>query len=160
MSIIGFTFTKVAVSKDAPVRGKVHIAHNIGVQNIVERPMSVGKDSTALDVQFTFHLTYDTDDDQVEKKQTAGTISLEGMLTILVPTPVATQTVSEWTEKKQVFDPLVSQVMNGIFTKSIMYAMQLSQDVNLPSPVPLPKLTVKAKDSVEDVTETKPKKSK
>jgi hypothetical protein len=137
MTVVGFNFTKINVEKNAGAKGKLTISNNFGVKEVSDAKLAIGGDKAKpVKFEFTFESKYEPD---------YATIHLEGDLLFMFPTEVADKILKEWKDSKKLNNEIVEPVMNAILSKSNIEALILSKEMNLPSPVPLPKVNVKAK---------------
>ena len=134
MPIVGFQFDKVSAHKSGTVKGKIDIAHNVNIKDVKQEELTLDKKQNVL--KFTFEF-------KVEYKPDLGNISLEGHL-LYLDTPEKIKELGEaWKKKKKLPDEITSNVINMVLAKSNIKSLILSQDVNLPPQIQLPKATVK-----------------
>ena len=145
MAAIGFHFNNIQVDKKGPIKGKVQVAHNLGIENVTEKDARVGAKVTALDFDFKFDLVYEPQ---------IGSINMKGTISLLMGEEPAKAALEEWATKKSLPQDLMQNVLNAVFSRGITYAMQLAREVNLPSPVPLPKLSVGKKPEATSSNDT------
>lgn len=130
--IIGFNFTKIAVDKKGPVKGKVEIKRDLSIKDIKEEAMQSKK--PAIRVSFEFSVTYDPK---------IASIIMNGELFYL--TDKAKSIAAEWKKSKKLDDDKITfDVVNVILARCNIRSLQLSDDMNLPPTIRLPK--VKAKE--------------
>jgi hypothetical protein len=134
MTIIGFTFTKMVAQKNDVHAEKINVQNNIGVLQVQEKSITIGSTQNAtLVVTYTYDLTY---------QPALGSIKIEGEITFMLPTAQVATIVKEFKEKKSIPAQLMEQVIKTVFAKCQIQSIVLARDLNLPSPVPLPKLQV------------------
>lgn len=68
---------------------------------------------------------------------------MTGETLYLIPAEMAPTVEANFKEKKSLPESITRHVMTTIFNKGQMQAIVLARDLNLPSPVPLPKLQLK-----------------
>lgn len=152
MTIVGFTLHKIDIEKKSNAQGKVNVAHNIGIDSVTKKEANLGTNVNAVDFTFRFDLKYEPN---------IATVNMKGVISVLLSETVADQSISEWEKTKTVPQEIMENVLNAIFGRCIVYAISFVKDMNLPSPIPIPKLTVTKKDSaqstnsVEDITPNK-----
>lgn len=136
MSIIGFNFTKILVEKKTVQKtGKVEVKNNVAITQVVESGLNISNDKqTALKFEFEFESKYTPD---------FGIIRLEGNLISLENKEESEKLIAEWKETKKLNHPMIKNILNSILAKANVEALILSREVNLPSPIPLPKVNVK-----------------
>jgi hypothetical protein len=132
MTIVGFNFTKIEVTKQKNEAGKINISNNVSVQDILEADLSLGNQKQKA-IRFVFEFT-STYEPQI------GKILLVGDVLYLDEASKTKKIVDEWKKDKKVEKELMSTILNSVLAKCNVQALILSQQVNLPSPIPLPKI--------------------
>lgn len=132
MTIVGFNFTKIEVVKAKGDSGKINISNNVSVQDVLEADLSLGSQKQkALRFMFEFTSTYEPN---------VGKITLNGDVIYLDDAVKTKKIIDEWKKDKKVDKEIMSRVLNAVLGKCNVQALILSQTVNLPSPIPLPKI--------------------
>ncbi len=132
MNIIGFNFTKIGAERKRPAAGKVSINNNITLHDVKPAQIGVGGgESQAVRVTFTFRSEFQPE---------VGTLHLEGELLGISPRSEADQTLAGWDKDKSLPTGVAQVVMNQILDRCNIQALLLAKDLNLPSPIPLPKI--------------------
>lgn len=136
MSIIGFNFTKIIVEKkNAKSTGKVQVSNNVSITSVEESGLKISsKEQISLKYEFKFESKYDPE---------LGSIVLEGNVITMDVKEQGEKIVEEWKKSKKINPSAMKSIMNTILAKANVQALILSRDVNLPSPIPLPKVNVK-----------------
>jgi hypothetical protein len=143
MSIIGFNFTKILVEKTGSPKGKINISNNIGIVDVKNAKINLGE-STNAGVRFAFAFSSEYD-------PKIGKISLEGEVIVMESKEVVDEILKSWKDKKAVPKDMMSAILNTVLNKCNIQALILSRDLNLPSPIPLPKVNVTTKPGKEEV---------
>ena len=140
MQVIGFNFTKISAEK-AQTSKNLKINSNIEFINLEKEKIDLLKDSEAVKVYFKHSLTYETDE---EKKETpkAGELLFEGTMLLSVTKQEAKDIFKNW-KKKQIHPSLRMPLFNLILKRCAPKAMQLQEEIGLPSHIPIPRLTQK-----------------
>lgn len=132
--IIGFGFTKVTAERKEAAKGKIDVNNNISIKNVEESDISLGKDNQkALNFTFEFTSTYEP---------SIGNISIEGEVIYMDEQKKAKEILNSWKKEKKLQKELMVGLLNTILAKCNVQALILSQEVNLPSPIPMPKVQV------------------
>ena len=131
MTVIGFSFTKMLVEKNAPVKGKVSINNNVGIKNVEETKLNLNPDKKALKLDFEFTSTYEPN---------IGKIYLTGEVIYLIDKSKADDVIKNWKKNKKLEKDIMTNVLNNVLTKCNVKALVLSDYMNLPPPIPLPKV--------------------
>lgn len=136
MTVIGFSFTKMLVEKLAPVKGKVSINNNVGIKNLEETKLNINSERKALKLDFEFTSTYEPN---------IGSIMLTGEVIYLTDKTKADEAVKNWKKNKKIEKDMMTNVLNNVLAKCNIQALFLSDKMNLPPPIPLPKVGDKGK---------------
>jgi len=134
MPIIGTNFIKLNVERKNP-KGKLQIKNNLGIKTIEEMNLNLGN-VKQKGARFIFEYTSKYEPDAAE-------MIFEGEVLFLGEAANITEILNQWKDKKPIDKDIMANVMNAALTKSTIKALELSQDMNLPSPVKLPKVTSK-----------------
>jgi len=134
MTIVGFNFNKIDVKRESTGSGKIGVKNNVAIKNIEETDLSMGKDKQkALKFVFEFSSKY-------EPK--IGNILLGGDL-LFIEDPKKLKEIQEgWKKTKKLPNEIMPNVLNTILARANILALNLSQEVNLPPPIPLPKVQI------------------
>lgn len=135
MRVIGFNFTKISVSREEFMKKPV-IDTNIEFLNVEKENVEILKDQEPLKVTFKCNWAY-TESENKENK--LGEIAFQGEIILAAEKEKVKEIVKNW--KKQKLETAVQIPMfNLILKKCTPRAAQLADEVNLPSPIPLPKI--------------------
>jgi hypothetical protein len=135
MTIIGFNFSKMKVEKNKALSGKINIKNNISIKDIKENELNLGKSQQkGLKFIFEFVSQYEPD---------IGTITLEGEVIALEDSKKVEEILKSWKKDKKIPVDIMTDVLNTALSKSNIQALILSQQVNLPPPIPMPKVEAK-----------------
>jgi len=139
MTIVGFNFTKINVEKKAGAGGKVNINNNVSIKDVKEYSLMLGK-SEQKGLRFVFEF-------KSEYEPNMGSIVLNGDVMYLGPNEEVDKVMKEWKKNKKIDPDFSAPILNTVLTRSNIKALILSQDVNLPSPIPLPRISKAPKES-------------
>ena len=135
MTIVGFNFSEINVKRNEGVKGTISIANNIAIRDISQRDLNMGAEKQgALKFVFEFTSTY-------EPK--LGEIKLVGDVLYLADSKKSKDILDQWKKDKKVAKDIMSNILNTVLAKCNIQALILSQEVNLPPPLPLPKVAMK-----------------
>jgi hypothetical protein len=138
MAIVGFNFTKILLERGEKFSGNLSIKNNVAVKSVDEKDFNVGK-STQKGIVFKVEYTAKYEPD-------AATISIAGEVLFLTEPKKIKTIVSGWKDGQKIEPELMQQVLNAALNKCNIKALILSQDLNLPPPIPLPRVNVEKKD--------------
>jgi hypothetical protein len=134
MTIVGFSFNKIEVEKKENVPGKINISNNVSVKDVTNTDLSLGSEKQkAIKFVFEFQSKYEPD---------LGKILLGGEVLFLEEASKIKKILDEWKKEKRIDKEIMGAVLNAVLTKCNIEALLLSQEVNLPSPIPLPKVSM------------------
>lgn len=135
MTVIGFNFRKITAEKGPNASGKIDIANNVALKDVEETSIPVGtKKQKALKFTYEFSTNY-------EPK--AGAIKIEGEVLFLAPEETVEKTLKDWKKTKKLDSEMLTPILNTILARCSIKGLLMSQDLNLPSPMQLPRVTVK-----------------
>ena len=130
MTILGFNFNQIKVSRKEGIKGKINIKNNVIIKDIKEHDLNLGdKSQNALKFSFEFSSKYETD---------LGEILLGGDLLFMESSAKTKSILDEWKKSKKVPKDVMTGILNTVLTKCNIEALILSQKVNLPPPIPMP----------------------
>lgn len=132
MAIIGFNFTKILVEKKTAIKGNVDIKNNVSVKNVESTDLNLGTTKQKT-IKFSFEFSS-------EYKPDIGGIMLTGDLLFLTEPEQHEEIIKGWKKDKQVPKEVMAEILNTILMRCNVEALVLSRDVNLPPPIPLPKV--------------------
>ncbi|MFT4343716.1 MAG: hypothetical protein ACMXYE_03125 [Candidatus Woesearchaeota archaeon] len=134
MAIVNFQYSKIQVERKEQPTGAISVTPNISLKNVKEKKLNmVSKETNALQAEFHFELQY---------APNFGSIILEGVITGMFSPEKTAETLKLWDEKKTLPKDILTVIMNTIFSRCQLQAIILAKDINLPSPVRLPKLNI------------------
>lgn len=135
MAIVGFSFNKIHVEKKGASKGKINISNNVKMKSVEKAELSFKPEKQeGISFRFEFNSVYEPE---------AGSIELEGELIYLAKKEDAKAILDEWKKSKKVKKEVMSTILNTILSKCNIQALLLSREINLPPPVPLPKVNAK-----------------
>lgn len=134
MAVVGFNFNKILVEKKALKEGKVDINNNVSIKEVEVADLSLGK-AKQDGVKFVFEFTSKYEPDYAHMTLIGDVLYLDSEKNIKA-------ILEDWKKKKTIPKEAMTEVLNSILNRCNIQAMILARDVNLPSPIPLPKVTM------------------
>ena len=134
MTIVGINFTKIEAEKKEGVKGKININNNVSINNVGEKSLSITDEKQKV-IAFTFEFTSKYDPD-------LGFIKIVGDVLHMDSASKAKEILDGWKKDKRLPKEVTTNILNAVLDKCNIQALVLSEQVNLPSPIPLPKLQV------------------
>ena len=146
MAIVSMGYTKVLAEKARKKNdGQITIKNNIAITNVAEGSSA---QSAQRAIMFSFSF-------QTEYSPEVGNITIDGYVVDIQEDAKAKEILMMWNEHKRVDKDITQKVVAVILDKCNIKALVLSQDVGLPSPIPLPTVKVNTvrKETMTDDTE-------
>jgi len=132
MTVISFKFTKICAERKEGAKGNINIANNISVKDVKGIDLKLGsKSERALKFGFEFEAKYEPE---------IGNIKLNGDVVWLGKTDKVKEIEKEWAKNKKIAKEVMEDIMGSILNKCNIEALIMSREMNLPPPVPLPKV--------------------
>ncbi len=140
MTIIGFNFNKIQVTRNDGGSGKINVKNNVVLKDVVDHPLNLGGDGQkAVRFEFEFNSSYEPN---------LGSILLGGELVFIESKDKIKSLLDEWKKSRKVSKDIMTNVLNTVLTKCNIEALILSQKVNLPPPILLPRVNQGEQQSV------------
>ncbi len=138
MTVIGVNIVKInAEKKNAAGVGRVGIKNNISVKELEEKDFNFGSaKQKGLRFVVEFNCRYTPN---------IGSIDLEGNVLFLESEEKVKEIKKEWKDKKQLPADVMEPILNAALNRCNIEALKISQDIGLPSPIPLPKVERRAR---------------
>ena len=131
MAILNFNFTKILVERQGKVSKQVNIKSGMNIVDVKESEMIETTKQKAFSISFSFNTNYEPN---------IGQILLEGNLLYLIDEKSAKEISDFWAKNKSLPQNVALQVFNKILHSCNVEALILSREINLPSPIQLPKI--------------------
>jgi len=134
MKILGFNFTKINAEKYKDSLKDLQIKNEVDVPEVTEVKQDFFKtDEDLLSIKFTYNIIYSP---EIAKIQT------EGNMLVSLDSKTAKEIVKEW-KKKELPEEFRISLINVIFRKAGLKALELEDEMNLPLHMQLPTLRKK-----------------
>lgn len=139
MSIIGFQFNKILIEKYSPVQGKISVNNNVALTNVEKSELVFGNEKqNILRFDFEFNASYEP-----KGGKKVASIILHGGLTYLDQPAKIAELEKGWKKDKKIPREVMTPILNSILSKCNIEALVLAKEINLPPPIPMPKVNVK-----------------
>ena len=132
MTIVGFNFTKLGAEKKDMAKGEINVSNNVAIDNVDEKKISLANDKQKV-LAFTFSFTSKYEPD-------IGSINFRGDILWMEETKKAKEILDGWKKDRKLPKEIMTGILNTILNKCNIQALILSEQINLPPPIPLPKL--------------------
>ena len=128
--IAGFSFTRISAERKEVIKGKVDINNNISIKKVEETDLSLGKQKQkALKFTFEFASKYEP---------SFGNITLEGEILFIDEQKAVKDIIASWAKDKKIPKEIMMALLNTVLSKCNIKALILSEDINMPPPIPMP----------------------
>jgi hypothetical protein len=115
--------------------GKISIKNNINITEISETDLALGKShESGLVFRFEFRSIYEPE---------VGNITFNGEILYMSEQKVVKAVLDKWKKEKKVDAQILGEILNTALAKCNIQALILSQELHLPSPIPLPRVGIK-----------------
>ncbi|MCH8067211.1 MAG: hypothetical protein IIC69_01380 [Nanoarchaeota archaeon] len=132
MTIVGFNFTKIEGEKKDMIKGKININNNVHINKVEEKDLALGNQKQkVLSFNFEFTAKYDPN---------VGSIKLTGNVLYMEDSKKVKDILDGWKKDKKLPKEVMPNILNTVLNKCNIQALILSEQINLPPPIPLPKL--------------------
>ncbi|MBI4144920.1 hypothetical protein HY493_01815 [Candidatus Woesearchaeota archaeon] len=133
MPVISFNFTKISAERSEARPGSTNIKNSVVMNDVVKTSLKLGpQNQDVLRVLFEFTSTYEPD---------RGKIKLFGEVLYLEKPEKLDTLVKAWQKDKKLPKDEARSIVNHLLSKCNVEAILLSRELNLPSPIELPRLT-------------------
>ncbi|MBI2107541.1 hypothetical protein HYT54_00270 [Candidatus Woesearchaeota archaeon] len=139
--IAGFNFTKISAERSDLIKGKVDINNNVSIKNVEETDLSLGKQKQKA-LKFTFEFTS-------KYEPSFGAIILEGDILFLDDPKAVKDIMASWQKDKKIPKEIMLGLLNTVLAKCNVQALILSQEINMPPPIPMPNVSAQAQEKAE-----------
>ncbi len=132
--LLGINIDKVRAERFTEKPQDVTVKNSVRIVDVQESKFQFSKDKIALKFSFVFTVNYEPKLAVIELNGTVSYLAEEG-----------SDIIKEFRKAKRVkSDKVSAQIMNAILNKCNIKALTLAQDINLPSPIDLPKVKMKS----------------
>jgi len=143
MTIVKINLHNVHATRNLDSKGgQIKINNNVSLKNVEDMAFAVdGK--KGLKFTFSFNCNYEPD---------LGKIDVEGQVLFVDEEKKITEIKEGWDKNKRIPLDVMEQIVNAALHKGNIEAIKISEEVSLPSPLPLPKVRPSAAptEKVED----------
>jgi hypothetical protein len=131
MTIVKINLHKVNAERNLDSKaGQVKINNNVSLKDVEEMSFAV-EGKKGLKFTFTFNCSYEPN---------LGKIEVAGQVLFVDDEKKITEVKKSWDKDKKVPMDIMEQIVNAALHKGNIQAIKISEDVSLPSPLPLPKV--------------------
>ncbi len=135
MPIVGFNIDKIIAEKKE-VKDKINISTNLKIMEVSQEKLQIHKSEDIVKFNFEFDIKY-------EPK--AGSIVIGGHILYLEDPKLIKGIVKSWKKNKTIEPKIMQQLFNTILLRCNIKALELSQEINLPPHLRLPRVETQTK---------------
>ena len=135
MPIVGLQFTKILVEKYGPIKGKIQVQNNVALKDVEKSDLTVGSSKQGA---VKFHFEY-----KAKYEPKLADITIAGFLTSFETPDKIKEILDGWKKDKKLPNETMTSVLNTILSRCNVEALIFAREVNLPPPIPMPKVSVK-----------------
>lgn len=133
MTILGINFNKINVERKDVLKGKINIANNVSITSIEKAEMNLGDPKReGLNIRFKFTSIYEPE---------LASMTFEGIMVYLDDEKKVKDILKDWKKDKKIEKGFMADIINALLAKCNIEAIIISREVNLPPPIPMPKVT-------------------
>src|SRR3989344_3887592 len=131
MPIVKINIHKIHAERNLNAKGgQVSINNNVALKDVEEMDFAV-EGKKGLKFTFTFSCNYEPG---------LGNIDVEGQVLYVGDEAKVKEVKEGWDKSKKVPQEVMEGIINSALHKGNIQAIKISEDINLPSPLPLPKV--------------------
>ncbi len=147
MTIVKINLHKVHAERNLNAKGgQVQINNNVSIKNVDDLGFGV-EGKRGLKFTFAFNCNYEPD---------LGKIDVEGQVFYVDEEKRINEIKKGWEKDKKVPMDVMEQIINAALHKGNIQAIKISEEVSLPSPLPLPKVRSAAAPGEKGVDKSEP----
>ena len=151
MTIVKINLHRILAERNLNSKGgQIKIDNNVSLKNIEDLSFAM-EGKKGLKFSFAFTCNYLPD---------LGKIEVEGQVLYVDEAKKVEQIKNDWEKEKKISMDVMEQIINASLHKGNIQAIKISEDVSLPSPLPLPKVRTSAPATTPPVEKTVEKKKK
>tara|TARA_Y100000310_G_C20519388_1_gene732890 strand:- start:429 stop:866 length:438 start_codon:yes stop_codon:yes gene_type:complete len=142
MRVIGFNYTKISVEKKKEIDGKVEIKTDVQVKDIKKSKNDLFKELDTLAVDYEFKIDYEPGFAEV---------NFNGKIIFLMEEvdKESTKKIMDSWKTKQILPELRIPLLNMVFERCNLKALQLEEYTGLPPHFPTPKFSQNKEEKIE-----------
>lgn len=136
MTIVKINLHKLYAERNLESRGgQIRINNNVSLKNVEDLTFAL-EGKKGLKFTFLFTCTYDPD---------LGKIEVEGQVLYVDDEKKVEEIKKGWEKNKRIPLDIMQQIINASLHKGNVEAIKISDEVSLPSPLPMPKVSPPSK---------------
>ena len=131
MTIVKINLHKVNAERSLDAKGgQIKINNNVSIKDVEDMPFAI-EGKKGLKFTFSFNCNYEPE---------VGKIEVEGQVLYVDDDKKVDEVKKGWKKDKHIPMDIMEQIVNAALHKGNIQAIKISEEVSLPSPLPLPKV--------------------
>lgn len=131
MTIVKINLHKVNAERSLDAKGgQIKINNNVSIKDVEDMPFAI-EGKKGLKFTFSFNCNYEPE---------VGKIEVEGQVLYVGDDKKVDEVKKGWKKDKHIPMDIMEQIVNAALHKGNIQAIKISEEVSLPSPLPLPKV--------------------
>ena len=131
MTIVKINLHKVNAERSLDAKGgQIKINNNVSIKGVEDMPFAI-EGKKGLKFTFSFNCNYEPE---------VGKIEVEGQVLYVGDDKKVDEVKKGWKKDKHIPMDIMEQIVNAALHKGNIQAIKISEEVSLPSPLPLPKV--------------------
>ena len=140
MTIVKINLHKVHADRNLEAKGgQIKINNNVSIKDVEDMSFSA-EGKKGLKFTFTFSCSYEPE---------LGKIDVEGQVLYVEEEAKIDEIKKSWDKDKKISMDVMEQIVNAALHKGNIQAIKISEEVSLPSPLPLPKVKSQSMEKKE-----------
>ncbi len=132
MTVVKINLHKISAERNLESRGgTIKINNNVSLKSVEDLGFGV-EGKKGLRFTFSFNCSYEPD---------LGKIDVEGQVLYVGEDAKVEEIKKGWEKEKRIPLDVMQEIINASLHKGNIEAIKISEEVNLPSPLPMPKVT-------------------
>jgi hypothetical protein len=137
MTIVKINLHKVHADRNLEAKGgQIKINNNVSIKDVEEMSFAA-EGKKGLKFTFAFSCAYEPE---------LGKIEVEGQVLFVDEEAKVDEVKASWDKDKKIPGDVMEQIINAALHKGNIQAIKVSEEVSLPSPLPLPKVKSEKKE--------------
>jgi hypothetical protein len=114
------------------IKGKINVSNNVTISKVEEKKLAIGNDKQKV-LAFTFEFVS-------KYEPNIGSIKFTGDVLFMDDSKKVKEILDGWEKDKKLPKEIMPGILNTALNKCNIQALILSEQINLPPPIPLPKV--------------------
>lgn len=134
--IVGFSINKLEANREKDAgQGNIEVNYAPELKSVGERDVAAFEDKIAA-ISFSFVITFSKEKEEFAKISLAGEVLWKGKVE---------EIVDSWQENETLPGEMYESFMNSLYRRCLKRAVSTTETLNLPSPIPMPRVRRKGK---------------